>query len=120
RPEPFERPLSAHRRAYSPNSVCCRSQPISVSSASTRRLRLCSYCPSSVNKMKLRRDSASGTSLGSTLRHTIGAKRLLSDDAYSISCRQTCDDSHSGLSENTTVSAWLISDCRRCHQSSKA
>jgi hypothetical protein len=120
RPEDAEPPPSAQRRALSPNSVCFLIQPMSVRSASSSRARLSSNRAGSSKKMKLSRASASGTALSSTRRYTIGAKRLLSEAARATSFWHTGEATESGLITNTTVSAWLTSVSRRCHQSSKA
>ena len=117
---PPGRPAVDQRRAASPNSVCCLTQPMSVWSASARRSALSSKCAGSSKKMKLSLCSASGMARSSTRRQTIGAKRLLSEAACVTSLSATSEATASGESTNTTVSALPISVSIRLHQSSKA
>ena len=117
---PLGRPAAAQWRAASPYPVCFLIQSISAASASQSRLRLSANTTSSSKKMKLRRESVSGTCLSSTRRSTVGAKRLFSEAAKATSLAQTGEVTASGLSRNMTVSACAISAWMRFHQSSKA
>ena len=82
---PPGRPAADHRRAASPNSVCCLIQPMSVCSASASRSALASNWAGSSKNMKFSRRNASGVASSATRRHTIGAKRLFREAAYSTS-----------------------------------
>ena len=68
---PLFRPSAAQRRAASPYSVCCRTQPMSVLSASASRSALASKCSASSKKMKFRRRNASAPR-----RHRCAGRRL--------------------------------------------
>jgi hypothetical protein len=70
--------------------------------------------------MKFRRRNASGVASSGVRLHTIGAKRLFSEEAYSTSFSASREATKSGDSTNTTVSARTISACKRFHQSSNA
>jgi hypothetical protein len=74
-------PATDHRRAASPSSVCFLIHPMSVCNASTSWSMLASKWVGSSKRMKFNRRNVSGTARSSTVRHTTGAKRLLSEVA---------------------------------------
>lgn len=85
-------------------NLLCRSRELSPSNWRGRRAVLLHR-----EMMKLSRQSASVTALSSTRRQTIGARRLFSEAANATCFSAMSEVTKSGLSTNTTLSAFPIS-----------